>query len=121
MVAGCTRDLGEHLQSGQVLPLYGLQGRWVGWVQPAGQGCGSSTQGLMTIGGKGFGFDPFQSTAVIRGEIGDDGHLSGSLVRPTQDHRDLSLMFDGQSEGSDAINGVLRSGRCSWTVTLHRG
>jgi hypothetical protein len=58
---------------------------------------------------------------VIRGKVGDDGHLSGSLIRQGAEHQDLTIVFEGMAEGSDAISGTLRSGRCSWTVTLRRG
>ncbi len=76
----------------------------------------------MSIGGKGFGFDPFGSTTVIRGEVSDDGHLSGRLVRQGADHQDLSISFDAMgAAATDAISGTLQSGRCRWTVTLRRG
>jgi hypothetical protein len=121
LVGACKADLGEPLQSGQVLALHGLQGRWVGPVVPTERACGPATQGLMTIGERGFGLDPFQSTAVIRGEVGNDGHLSGSLIRQGAEHQNLSIAFEGMAAGSDAISGTLQSGRCRWTVTLHRG
>jgi hypothetical protein len=121
LAAGCQADLGEHLQSGQVLAWHGLQGRWVGPVVPTEPSCGTETQGLMSIGERGFALDPFQSTAVIRGEISNDGHLGGSLVRQGPQHQDLSIAFQGIAAGSDSIGGTLQSSRCSWTVTLHRG
>jgi hypothetical protein len=121
VAGGCATDLGEHLQSGRVLAWYGLQGRWIGPVVPTGRACGPATHGLMSIGERGFGLDPFQSTAVIRGKVGDDGRLSGSLIRQDSDHKDHSIVFEGIAAGSDAISGTLQSGRCSWTVTLHRG
>jgi hypothetical protein len=121
LVGGCEGDLGERLQSGKVLAWYGLQGRWVGSVVPTEPTCGPPTQGLMTIGKKGFGLDPFQSTAVIHGEVSDDGHLHGSLIRQGADHQDLSIGFEGMAAGSDAISGTLQSGRCHWRVTLRRG
>ena len=49
---------------------------------------------------KGFGLDPFQSTTVVRGKVGDDGHLSGSLVRQGPDHQDLSISFEGMAAGN---------------------
>ena len=121
LTGACEADLGERLQSGQVLALHGLQGRWVGPVVPTERACGPTTQGLMSIGERGFGLDPFQSTTVIRGELGNDGHLSGGLVRQGAGHQDLSITFEGMAAGSDAISGTLQSGRCFWTVTLHRG
>jgi hypothetical protein len=75
----------------------------------------------MSIGERGFGLDPLQSTAVIHGEVTNDGHLSGSLIRQGAEHQDLSIAFEGMAAGSDAIRGTLQSGRCHWTVTLHRG
>jgi hypothetical protein len=120
-VAGCGGDPGERLQSGRVLALSGLQGRWVGSVLPMEPACGSATQGLMSIGGKGFGFDPFQSTTVIQGDVGTDGRMIGSLTRLGSDHQNLSITFEGGASGSDTISGTLQSGRCHWTVTMHRG
>jgi hypothetical protein len=121
VVGGCEADLSEHLQSGRVLAWHGLQGRWVGPVVPTERACGPTTHGLMSIGERGVGLDPFQSTSVIRGKVSDDGHLSGSLIRQDADHQDHAIVFAGTAAGSDAISGVLKSGRCSWTVTLRRG
>jgi hypothetical protein len=121
LAGGCHDDLGEYLQSGRVLALHGLQGRWVGPVVPAQTGCGAAAQGLMTIGEGGFGLDPFQSTTVINGEVSDDGRLAGKLVRQGADHHEVSITFEGKAVASDAISGTLQSGRCRWTVTLHRG
>ncbi len=78
LASACGGDPGEHLQSGRVLGWYGLQGRWIGPVVATDHGCGPTTQGLMSIGEGGFGLDPFGSTAVIRGTISSDGHLSGA-------------------------------------------
>ena len=77
----------------------------------------------MSIGSKGFGFDPFQSTTVIRGEVGKDGRLNGSLTRQGADRQDLSVSFEGSASaaGAETIDGTLASGRCRWKVTLHRG
>jgi len=83
--------------------------------------CGVTTNGLMTVGKNGFGFDPFSSTAVINGDVAADGHLSGTLVREGADHRKLSLVFEGMASEQDTIKGVLQSARCRWSVTLHRG
>jgi hypothetical protein len=121
LASACGGDPGEHLQSGRVLGWYGLQGRWIGPVVATDHGCGPTTQGLMSIGEGGFGLDPFGSTAVIRGTISSDGHLSGALVRQGAEHQVLSITFEGAAAGSGAISGTLQSGRCRWTVTLHRG
>jgi hypothetical protein len=120
-VTACGESLGEHLQSGRVFALLGLEGRWVGPVVPVDRNCGPTTQGLMSIGKSGFGFDPFQSTAIVHGEVDADGRLSGSLVRHGAEHQDLSLGFEAASGGADEIVGTLQSGRCRWKVTLHRG
>ena len=124
-IVGCKGDVSEHLQSGRVLALYGLQGRWVGPVVPEDKSCGPAAQGLMSIGQKGFGFDPFQSTTVIQGAVGADGRLAGAVQRPGADHQNLSVSFGGQASGTgsevEAIEGAVVSGRCHWKVTLHRG
>ena len=122
-IAACDGDVGERLQSGRVLALHGLQGRWVGPVVPADGSCGPTTQGLMSIGAKGLGFDPFQSTTVIQGVVDKDGHLIGNLTRQGADRHDLSVSFEGSASmtGAEAIDGTLVSGRCRWKVTLRRG
>jgi hypothetical protein len=124
-IAGCKEDIGERLQSGRVLALQGLQGRWVGPVVPADKSCGPTTEGLMSIGDKGFAFDPFQSTTVMQGDVSKDGRLIGNLSRQGGDHQNLSVSFEGAVSGdgseAEAINGTLVSGRCHWKVTLHRG
>jgi hypothetical protein len=119
--AGCHKDLGEYLQSGRVLPLHGLQGRWVGLAVPADTSCGPTTKALMTIGEEGFGLDPFQSSTVITGKVSDDGHLVGELVRQGAERREVSINFEGVASGLGLIEGTLRSGRCHWTVELRRG
>jgi hypothetical protein len=58
---------------------------------------------------------------VIQGELGKDGHLNGTLVRQGPEHQNLSISFDGMASESETISGTLQSGRCHWTVTLHRG
>ena len=121
LAAGCRTDLGEYLQSGRVLAINGLQGRWVGPVVPGATGCGSTTQGLMTIAEHGFGLDPFQSTAVINGTISNDGHLAGKLVRQGADRQTIAISFDGTATSPGMITGTLQSGRCHWTVKLRRG
>lgn len=121
LFTGCEGDLGDKLQSGRVLALQGLQGRWVGPVVPADRTCGQTAQGLMSISKNSFAFDPFQSTTVISGAVGKDDHLIGRLSRQGGDGQGLSITFEGAASASEAIEGTLMSGRCRWTVTLHRG
>jgi hypothetical protein len=123
LIAACEGDVGERLQSGRVLALHGLQGRWVGPVVPMDTSCGPTTQGLMSIGKRGFGFDPFRSTTVIQGVVGEDGRLNGRLSRQGADRQDLSVSFEGSAStaGTETIDGTLVSGRCRWKVTLQRG
>lgn len=120
-VFGCGGDLADRLQSGKVLAWDGLQGRWAGPVVPVDPSCGTATQGLLSIGEGDFGFDPFQSTTVIEGKVTDDSHLTGNLVRQNSEHQSLTISFEATAAGSDTITGTLQSGRCHWTVTLHRG
>jgi hypothetical protein len=79
----------------------------------------------MSIGEKGFGFDPFQSTTVIQGVVTNNSHLSGTLTRQGGERQGLSITFDGAANQvdskADTISGTLVSGRCQWTVTLRRG
>ena len=120
LLAACHSELSEPLQSGKVLAWEGLQGRWAGPVVPESSDCGPPARGLMSIGARGFAFDPFQGATVINGEVAKDGHLSGRLVRQNGDRQDLSITFEGAASASDVISGALRSGRCRWTVTLRR-
>jgi hypothetical protein len=124
VLAACAGDPGERLQSGRVLPWAGRDGRWVGPVTPIDPGCGLATTGLMSIGGGEFAFDPFQSTAVLRGKIDPAGSLSGQVVRPAPGNQPVMMGFLGQvqrTEDIESIAGMLRSGRCHWSVTLRRG
>ena len=118
---GCHSELSDILQSGQVLSWNGLQGRWVGDVTPAAGSCGPPAKGLMTIGEHGFAFDPFQGVEVVRGDVARNGHLVGKLVRTGPGNQDLTITFEGTAATADAIDGLLQSGRCRWTVSLHRG
>ena len=123
-LTGCHGDLGERFQSGRVLALAGLQGRWAGDVVPLHPSCGAPTHGLMSIGSETFGFDPFEGTEVIQGVVTADGHLNGVLKRQGGDHQDLSLQFQATASqptsGDPTISGKLVSARCQWAVTLHR-
>ena len=121
LVGGCRGGLSDALQSGGVLPWNGLEGRWVGEVTPAAASCGPATKGLMTIGEHGFALDPFQGAEVVRGDVTKDGRLVGKLVRTGPGHQDLSVTFEGTASKVNTIEGLLQSGRCRWTVTLHRG
>jgi hypothetical protein len=62
----------------------------------------------MSIGEKGFGFDPFVSTVVIRGEVGEDRRLRGSTIHHSVDHQDLALDFEGFAATPDEIDGTLQ-------------
>jgi hypothetical protein len=123
--AGCAKDVAgdvaERLQSGKVMAWDGLLGRWAGPVTPTDQSCGGTTEGLLSIGSDGFGFDPFQSTTVISGKVANDGHLAGTFVRVGSSNQPMSISFDAAPASGDAIRGTLVSGRCHWSVTLHRG
>jgi hypothetical protein len=124
-VSGCLSDAADKLQSGQVMNLFGLEGRWAGPVAPKADGCGRTATGLMTVGGKTFAFDPFQGTTVINGTMSDAGILEGTLSRPGGGQQVVSISFSGTAthhvDGEDTIDGQLVSGRCSWTVELKRG
>lgn len=124
-LTGCEADLGEKLQSGRVFAWKGLQGRWAGEVVPTEPSCGPSTHGLMSVGSSTFGFDPFEGTEVIQGVVTDDGRLAGTLQRQGGDHQNHSLSFEASASEPNSvtktITGKLASGRCQWTVTLHRG
>jgi len=75
----------------------------------------------MTIGEHGFAFDPFQGAAVVRGDVAKDNRIVGKTVRTGPGHQDLSITFEGTATTADTIDGLLLSGRCRWTVALHRG
>jgi hypothetical protein len=122
-ISGCNNELADKIQSGKVMNLFGLQGRWAGPVTPDGDGCGQITTGTMTVGGKTFAFDPFQGTTVIIGMVSDSG-LQGSLSRPGNGQQVVSISFTGAATprdgGEETIDGKMESGHCSWTVSLKR-
>lgn len=123
-LGGCAGDTALMLQSGRMIGLVGLEGRWVGPVSPMGPGCGSVSTGLMSIGKTGFAFDPFQSTVVIRGDVAD-GQLKGSLERIGGERRVIRIGLDATArkaaDGAESIEGELLSGSCRWRVQLQRG
>jgi hypothetical protein len=122
-ISGCNNELADKLQSGQVMNMFGLQGRWAGSVTPDADGCGQTTTGLMTIAGNTFAFDPFQGTTVINGTVSDSG-LQGSKSRPGNGQQVVSISFSGTAKAQDGaeetIEGRMESGHCSWTVSLKR-
>jgi hypothetical protein len=125
-LAGCGLPgrVSRNLGTGETLPIYGIEGRWAGPVTPADPSCGQRTTGLMSIGGRSFGFDPFQSTTVIQG-TNDEGILRGTLTRAGGNKQTLSISFEGQAgkddEGKVTITGTLSSSHCRWHVALKRG
>jgi hypothetical protein len=122
LLCGCA--VADVMQSGRPISLGGLRGRWAGPVTPIGQGCGSATTGLATIGGGEFSFDPFQGITVIKGQIADDGALTGTAGRSAGAQPNLSITFKGaladDPAQGESIQGTLVSGRCQWAVTLRR-
>ncbi len=126
LVFGCGGpDAATMLQSGRVVGLVGLEGRWVGPVSPAELGCGGTTTGLMTIGHASFGFAPFENTVVIHGTVGSDETLTGTLERVGGDRQMLAINVEAQvvhvPNAPDRIEGALASGRCRWRMKLTRG
>ncbi len=126
LLAGCAGgDPAAILQSGRVVGIGGLEGRWAGPVSPEGAGCGSATTGLMNIGQGSFGFAPFQNTVAIRGKVGPDDTLEGTLERVGGDKQTLTITLRARvvhkADEADRIEGDLVSGRCRWAVKLMRG
>ncbi len=60
---------------------------------------------------------------MINGTVEKDA-LSGTLTRPGGGHQTLSIGFTGHARqdaaGTQTIEGVLTSGKCTWQVTLGR-
>ena len=123
--SGCRNEAADRLQSGKVMNLVGLEGRWAGPVIPTADGCGQTTTGLMTVGRNTFAFDPFQGTTVINGAVSDTGGLDGTLSRPGNGQQVISISFSGMArqhgDGEATIDGQLVSGHCTWMVNLKRG
>ena len=82
VVAGCNNEVADRLQSGRVIGMFGLEGRWAGSVTPTADGCGKMSTGLMSVTRTTFALDPFQGTTIINGTISDAGKLEGHLSRP---------------------------------------
>jgi hypothetical protein len=127
-LAGCgigelPKRASDAIGSGKVIALQGFEGRWGGPVRPSDASCGPERHGLMRVGDGAFAFDPFGSTTVIKGTAENDT-LSGTLTRPGGGHQTLSISFTGHArqdaEGTETIEGVLTSGKCTWKVTLAR-
>ncbi len=113
----------DAIGTGQVFGFSGLEGRWAGPVRPTDAACGPERHGLMRVGGGTFAFDPFGSTTVIDGTVKQDT-LSGALSRQGGTHQTLTIGFEGTArvdpDKKETIGGTLKSGRCTWQVTLHR-
>jgi hypothetical protein len=120
-VSGCS-GAADRLQSGRVMGWFGLEGRWAGPVTAKADGCGPTATGQMSVEQTKFAFDPFQGTTIINGSVSDDGHLDGVLSRPGNGQQVVSISFSGSAVkhdgGEQTIDGVLTSGRCSWSVSL---
>jgi hypothetical protein len=125
LVAGCNNEAADALQSGTVMGLIGLEGRWTGPVVPKSDGCGPTTKGQMSVERRTFAFDPFQATTVIDGTVSGDGALEGLFSRPGGSQQTVSIRFSGMHTRHDGaaetIDGQLVSGHCAWTVSLKRG
>jgi hypothetical protein len=124
-VSGCNNEAADALQSGNVMGLFGLEGRWTGPVTPKSEDCGQTAKGQMSVERKTFAFDPFQGTTVIDGTVSENGVLNGSLSRPAGGQKEASISFSGgvarHGDGDETIDGLLKSGHCTWVVTLKRG
>jgi len=125
IVPGCDNQAADALQSGNVIGLMGIEGRWTGPVVPKSEGCGPPTKGQMSVERKTFAFDPFQATTVIDGTVSGDGALDGVFSRPGGNQQTVSISFSGMltqhDDGAESIDGQLVSGHCAWTVSLKRG
>ncbi len=125
VVSGCHNEAADALQSGNVMGLIGLEGRWTGPVVPKSDGCGQTSKGLMSVERKTFAFDPFQGTTVINGTVSGNGALEGLFSRPGGSQQTVSIKFSGtlaqHDGGAETIDGQLVSGHCTWTVSLKRG
>ena len=122
-ISACNNELADKLQSGAVVSLFGLEGRWAGPVTPIAETCGQTTTGVMVVAGTTFVFDPFQGTTAINGILSDTG-LQGTFSRLGNGQQKVSITFTGtpvKQDGEDeTIDGRMESGRCSWTVHLKR-
>ena len=122
VLSGCSAsDAAMMLQSGRVVGLGGLDGRWQGAVQPTKLGCGNETTGLMTIGQGSFGFAPFENTVAIKGEVGSDKVFNGALERLGGDKKSIRIVMQAHQADDSEIVGNLVSGRCEWSFKLTRG
>jgi hypothetical protein len=123
--SGCHNEAADALQSGNVMGLIGLEGRWVGPVTPKLDSCGQTTRGQMSVERRAFAFDPFQGTTVINGTVSESGVLNGILLRPESGQQTISISFAGTVQLNDGrqviIEGQLTSGHCTWAVNLKRG
>ncbi len=123
-VSGCNNQAADALQSGNVMGLFGLEGRWAGPVTPKSEDCGQIAKGQMSVERKTFAFDPFQGTTVIDGTVSGNGVLQGSLSRPAGGQQEVSISFSGavaqHGDGTETIDGLLKSGHCTWAVSLKR-
>jgi hypothetical protein len=123
LLADCSHQVSETLQSWHGPGFIDDRDRWTGPVVPADSNCGAQTTGLMTLDAREFAFDPFGSITVIHGTVEKD-RLEGTDTRAVSGQQAISIRFDGTikhgAKGPPMIDGMLTSGRCTWTVTLRR-
>ena len=123
-LGGCVRKIGESLESGREFSFLSDDGRWVGPVAPTSPDCGRQTTGLMNIGSGKFAFAPFQSIVSVEGTV-EKGRLAGLATSSAPGEKPITMRFAGAikhpNDGPATIEGTLTSGRCSWSVALHRG
>jgi hypothetical protein len=118
-VTGCVHEINEAVQSSS-----GNGNQWAGPVVPTVPDCGSQTTGLMTLSSKEFSFAPFSGVVVIQGKV-DKDHLEDSSNGGALGQKSTTIQFTGTinhpTNGPPTIEGTTTSGRCTWSVTLHRG
>ena len=122
MAFGCSgEEAASVLQSGRVVGLGRVDGRWVGPVSPVSAGCGNQTIGTMTVGQGSFGFAPFGNTVSIKGRVGPDDAMDGVLERLGGDRKPVSIRMHAEASEEGSIVGKLDSGKCQWAFKLARG
>ena len=117
-MTGCVHAITATLQSG-----FRTSDQWAGPVTPIVPNCGGRTTGQMTLGAKEFSFDPFGSIIAIQGNVEKD-RLEGSAIQAAPGQQGIAIRFVGTighpANGPPVIQGTVKSGQCTWAVTLHR-
>ncbi len=89
---------------------------YVGTVTPDGA-CGQQSRATLSTAKGHFTFAPEDGVLLLRGDVGQDGTLSGTLATTGADRKPYVMRFDGTLDAQH-VTGKYVTPRCGFTVKL---